>query len=982
MKATLNSRTSHPEKAGDSGMAKRNSRATRFLLAASLFATGAVVTGFATTASAAAGAITGTVFRDINADGIRQALEVGAGGISVDIFDTANALIATTTTTADGTYSVTVPAAIGTEVRVEFAVPTGSFLKPGVALANGATNVQFVAVGSIDVNWAVQNPNDYCGSIASTKLATTCWRWGDQTSANRTLATWNYTTFDVPTVNLGADNHNLALAAEAPANKIGTTYGLGYNRSTGTLFAGSFYRRFAALHNRQTGTVYAVRNAGTASTAVDTQPWLDLNTLFGVGTAGDDMHPIGASGKLPPNGGGVLTGDQAAWFHDSESWPLVGKASLGDIEVTEDNQFLYIVNLADRQLYRASAVTRPTAAADVARVAIPTAPNCAADDSRPFGLGFHDGVGYVGVVCSAESTLLALGQPAIDAYAAVDRAESQGSRSEIDRAYTTFRTVLAPALAQLHAYVYSFDAMAMPTTAAAFTQQVDIDLNYERSSNREMWMPWTNNFSMTLLVNQNLWEQRWNEPVLSSFAFEGDTMYIGLRNRMGDRTSYPSGHPDPTYVRTYPNGYKEPHPAFNHEYGTRGGILRVCGGTTSWHLESNGICDGAIGNQYTPGPGGHLFFGRSSELTMGAIVHAPGAAEVVSTQMDPTTEYSNGTAMYLAGSLAPGSGMDTRLGNTGFTVYRTPTTNGATGDTFGKSNGLGDLEVLCDGSPVEIGNRVWNDDNDNGVQDPGERGIAGVPVDLISARGAVVKTVVTDANGTYLFSATDTPELSTRNPAHVGLTLRIKTNSPAIPAGLLPKEKVAGGSDRSDSDFAAYFPGRNEARSAPLQLDGGGPANHDLDFGFGATGVTPTTLYAITGDVWEDTNANAVHDGPDGSGDLVVELLDAAGRVVRTTSVAVRHYEFDTLTDTTYTIRFRSRPLLSEWSNCHAVADTSIDFDSCHSDVSDPTTTLTDVITLDATLPVPTAGERLVADHVLRHVDAGYFEPGPRVGTT
>jgi SdrD B-like domain len=962
---------------------RRTSRPKNLLLAASLIATSAIVTGFTSAASAATGTVTGTVFRDMNADGTRQAKENGAAGIVVEIFDAGDAPIATATTIADGTYSATVPAAVGTEVRVEFSIPTGSFLKPGVSLANGATDVQFVAVGTIDVDWAVQNPSDYCGSIADTKLATTCWRWGDQSSSNRTLGAWDYNTFDSPTVNLAADSHNLALSSEAAANKIGTTYGLGYNRVSGRLFAGAFYRRFAAFHNRQTGAVYSVRNAGTPTSAVDAQPWVDLNTLFGPNTAGEDKHPTNPSGQFPPLGGSTtLTDAQAAWFHDTDSWPLVGKSSLGDIEVTEDNQFLYIVNLADRKLYRASATTRPTTAADVKRVAIPTAPNCAADDSRPFGLGFHEGVGYVGVVCSAESTMLAIGQPAIDAYAAVDRAEGRGTPAEVAAAYANFRAVIAPALAQLHAYVFAFDATIMPTTTAGFAQVLDIDLNYERSSNRESWVPWTDNFTMTLLPSQNLWEQRWNEPVLASLAFEGDTMFIGLRNRMGDRTSYPSGHPDATYVRVHSSGYREAHPAFNHEYGTRGGILRACGGTSAWHLESNGTCDGAIGNQWTPGPGGHLFFGRSSELSMGAIVHAPGAAEVVSTQMDPTTEYSNGTTMYLAGSLRAGSGMDTRLANTSFTVYRTPATDGSTGDTFGKSNGLGDLEVLCDGSPVEIGDRVWKDDNDNGRQDPGERGIAGVPVDLINARGTVIKTVITDANGTYRFSATETPELSTRNPAHIGLALRIKTNSPAIPAGLLPKEKAAGNSDRNDSDFAAYFPGRNEARSAPLQLDTGGPADHDIDFGFGATGVAPTTLYAISGDVWDDANANAIHDGPDTRGELVVELLDRSGNVIRTTGVPVRNYEFDTLTDTTYTIRFSSRPELSLWSNCHFVADTSIDFDSCYSDAADPTTALTDVITLDTTLPVPTAAERLVADHVLRHVDAGYYRPGPRIGTT
>ncbi|HSR44512.1 MAG TPA: SdrD B-like domain-containing protein, partial [Acidimicrobiia bacterium] len=51
-----------------------------------------------------------------------------------------------------------------------------------------------------------------------------------------------------------------------------------------------------------------------------------------------------------------------------------------------------------------------------------------------------------------------------------------------------------------------------------------------------------------------------------------------------------------------------------------------------------------------------------------------------------------------------------------------------------------------------IGNLVWEDRNANGVQDPGEPGVAGVTVRLYNAvTDALVATQVTDANGNYLF---------------------------------------------------------------------------------------------------------------------------------------------------------------------------------------------------------------------------------------
>ena len=52
--------------------------------------------------------------------------------------------------------------------------------------------------------------------------------------------------------------------------------------------------------------------------------------------------------------------------------------------------------------------------------------------------------------------------------------------------------------------------------------------------------------------------------------------------------------------------------------------------------------------------------------------------------------------------------------------------NSVSSDTlplFGKTNGLGDIEAMCNAAPFQVGNRVWNDTNGNGRQDPGEANI-------------------------------------------------------------------------------------------------------------------------------------------------------------------------------------------------------------------------------------------------------------------
>jgi len=61
--------------------------------------------------------------------------------------------------------------------------------------------------------------------------------------------------------------------------------------------------------------------------------------------------------------------------------------------------------------------------------------------------------------------------------------------------------------------------------------------------------------------------------------------------------------------------------------------------------------------------------------------------------------------------------------------------------------------TLCGESGVAtIGDRVWYDQDGDGIQDAGENGIEGVTVSLVDAGNTVLATTVTDANGNYLFA--------------------------------------------------------------------------------------------------------------------------------------------------------------------------------------------------------------------------------------
>ena len=93
------------------------------------------------------------------------------------------------------------------------------------------------------------------------------------------------------------------------------------------------------------------------------------------------------------------------------------------------------------------------------------------------------------------------------------------------------------------------------------------------------------------------------------------------------------------------------------------------------------------------------------------------------------------------GSQAPGGSVN------GGWVPTTPTAQ----NTF--NTGVVDTTDLDFGVtvPSSIGDYVWNDTDKDGVQDEGEKPVAGVKVELINKSGTVIATTTTDANGWYSF---------------------------------------------------------------------------------------------------------------------------------------------------------------------------------------------------------------------------------------
>jgi protocatechuate 3,4-dioxygenase beta subunit len=202
---------------------------------------------------------------------------------------------------------------------------------------------------------------------------------------------------------------------------------------------------------------------------------------------------------------------------------------------------------------------------------------------------------------------------------------------------------------------------------------------------------------------------------------------------------------------------------------------------------------------------------------------------------------------------------------------------------------------------VSVGDRVWRDDDRDGIQDAGEPGIQGVVIELLGADGRPVLgadgaplTRTTDADGAYLFDGL------AALPAGSHYTVRVDEKASAtVLAGFVPAPSGQGGDRGADSSTGS-------AESGDLTTDGA--SDRTLDFGF------MVKTYAIGDVVWIDRDG----DGLFGAGEqtlpgVTVSLTDAGGAPVKDalgsdvqprTTGADGRYVFDQLPAGQYIVQF------------------------------------------------------------------------------
>lgn len=763
----------------------------------------------------AAGSITGRVFQDYNSNGAYDtasglnSIDRGVANVTVTAYDSNGTQRGTTTTNASGNYTLT---ATGTgPYRLEFTnLPAGY-------TPSSRSKASVLAGTTSNAGSTVQFVAD--GTTANVNVGLV--RSEDYCQNNPSLVVSRFAE--------GAQNGvygNNSVLIDFPYNS-----GTAYNDTTVANYDVPSSHSVGVIASR-VGTVFALAYS-RVNRRVYAASYFKRHAGFGPGADGtfNNTDDPGAIYVVDPSTNNVTvtftvpnattnSHDTTNYGDDNTNtgWNAVGKTSLGGMALADDESRLFVANLQNRRIYALNPADGSSFGSTVqmSTLTLPTpggtALNCAAGDIRPFAVKYYRGQVYVGMVCSAEST-----------------------NSATD----------------LFAYIFILDPTTLVFNA---TPYYSVALNYTRGladpGQAAEWRPWEATIQANFAFPQ---------PMLTDIEFENDNLILGLRDRSGDQ-AFDNG---PDAKRT------------------AGDTVRGCGAMGAWIMESNGRCGSPVTGTAPQGTGQGLGNGEfyhqddfcltpnggnfHDELAWGELMYIPGRQHVITTLLDPISRTIDSGATFDGGF----RWFNNTTGGTdrAYRIYNG--TGGAGVPDFGKANGLGGVTAMCTLAPIEIGNRVWRDNNNNGAQDPQESRAAttpvlmsGVTVRLYNSSNTLLATAVTDQDGEYYFSsATGT---NTANAIY-GLNLQPNTQyqvrfdnpvnyasgGPLFGLSLTSVNQTSqnGDDDSSDSDASNVTnPTGSPAGTFPvisLTTGAAGSNNHTFDVGFAPPG--PSAADVIVG---------------------------------------------------------------------------------------------------------------------------------------
>lgn len=433
--------------------------------------------------------ISGIVYHDFNGNGTRQNaapnFEPGVAEIIIKAFDASGTLVSSDTSDKDGLYSMpyTVP------VRVEFYIPTTGNCaidtNENTGFSGDGNNVRFVNASTTSLNYGVLYPDDYTPSVNPIVYVPVHYA-GDPLAGGTSGTQVGFRGFEYNS------SGSILSPKTIPQSVMGSTWGVAYSKQAKKVFAAAFIKRQVGLGPLGSGGIYMLEP--TASSFNVTQFYdMDANgyrtraassaVAYGQGssyTVDANGFAITYNGPIDsesgfPEGLGVVGSNSTRGLpaamngdcYDPASFDQVGKVGLGDLDISDDGKFLFVMNLYSRKVYRLELndAYNPTSVIAVTSYSLPTVA-VTNGEIRPFAVQYYKDKIYVGAVASGEN----------------------GGSNVVDGATDLYAHVLE---------------MTNPTGSATFntTPILSYPLNYQKgytittlnTAANNKWFTWTNN---------------------------------------------------------------------------------------------------------------------------------------------------------------------------------------------------------------------------------------------------------------------------------------------------------------------------------------------------------------------------------------------------------------------------------------------------------------------------------------------------------
>jgi len=193
---------------------------------------------------------------------------------------------------------------------------------------------------------------------------------------------------------------------------------------------------------------------------------------------------------------------------------------------------------------------------------------------------------------------------------------------------------------------------------------------------------------------------------------------------------------------------------------------------------------------------------------------------------------------------------------------------------------------------IEIGDRVWLDDDGDGYQGSDELGVSDISVHLLTPDGTLYQTQITDESGHYLFEGV--------SPG----SYKVQFDLATLPLGYVattPNAEVV-----IENDEAAKNDGTADSDANPengmtdlISFLPNGSQEHDIDMGI----YHPIN---ISGRAWLDADGNGLYDETEtGIGDIEATLFDSTGSSVAQVQTADNGlYNFEGIPPGAYYVLF------------------------------------------------------------------------------